>query len=261
MAEEKKDNRLYYFFDPVLLRMTQRTKPQVSDLAQVKWAWSLHDAKRNDGSVSSRHVGISAKAAAEINASSMRDELLDVVRALNTSSSAMQTAEPSFTATLKHVNMEDEAHRSVGLQCGLTGGQTCASIQVTESDVADGAIDVSKIEEQITVLESQRRDADQPLDRTTHTRHFSHCNIAPDEYPVFIADARALGVANRFGFVSLPTVPELELPPRRRVRNVEPIDYPHLFGSHREQLDEALINRIDRTHALWVANSGFIPKY
>ena len=47
-----------------------------------------------------------------------------------------------------------------------------------------------------------------------HSTHHPHCNVPPALYPVFPSDARALGISNRYGFLSLPR-PSAELPPLR----------------------------------------------
>ena len=227
----------------------------LDDLAKVKWAWSVSSEARRDAG-----PRISSKAAAAISSSPMRDDLMDVVRMLNTNSAGCQTSEPSYTASLRTVSMDDNDHRSVGLQCGLAGRQSSAAVQVSESDVADGSIDVDTL--QSTMLRDNEFASSAKESRNTlHTRHAPHCGLTPDDYPLFLHDAKVLGVANRFGFLSMPKLEVGSLPPRRNQKLVEPVDYPHLYGSHNEQIDEALLNRIDRTHALWAANSGFVPRF
>lgn len=233
---------------------TSNRTTAAAEQPQIKWAWSLQGGDRQ----------ISAQAAAQISASPMRDDLLEVVRLLNTVPASVQTQEPSYTASLRSVTMPDETHRTIGLQCGLAGKQTNASVQVADSDVVEGMIDVEGYNKALERDADERRDgAFYPGGNTSnqHTRHLPHCGLTVEDYPMFLGDAKALGVANRFGFLSLPTLPETELPPRRRVKFVQPIDYPHLYGNHEEQIDDELLRRIDRTHSLWVANSGFIPKY
>jgi len=220
----------------------------------IKWAWSA----------TAGGPKAVPKSIAEPNAA-LKEEMVDVVRLLSTTAAETQTVEPSFTKTLRSVRMEGDDSRSIAVQAGHRSGVVHATTQVTEGDVAEAhAVDCWD-EEGVGLPPGQGR-YDDPLmsgnlpRKAQHSAHVPHCGIDAEEYPTYLADARALGVCNRYGFLSLPRSP-FELPPRRRVKAMSPVDYPHLYGRHDLRLDEALSNRLARAHNLWIQSSGFVPKY
>jgi hypothetical protein len=221
----------------------------------IKWAWA---ASPGGPKTVTKQAVLDANPA-------MKDDLLDVVRLLSTTAAETQTVEPSFTKTLRSVHMEGDDHRSIAVQAGHRSGHNHATTQVTESDVAEFVGVEAWDEDGIGLPPGQGR-ADDPLHtghlppKAMHSSHHPHCGIDSEQYPVYLADARALGVCNRYGFLSLPKSP-MELPPRRRVKAMSPVDYPHLYGRHQLGLDEGVSNRLSRAHNLWIQSSGFVPKF
>ena len=90
--------------------------------------------------------------------------------------------------------------------------------------------------------------------------HFPYCGIPSEEFPVLMAEARRQGVANQYGFISMPTQP-FSLPPRRKVRAIQPVDFPHLYGSHPLHIDEQSSTQLSRAYTLWTQCTGFVPKF
>ena len=90
--------------------------------------------------------------------------------------------------------------------------------------------------------------------------HFPYCGIPAEEFPVLMGEARRQGVANQYGFISLPNQP-FSLPPRRKVRVIQPVEYPHLYGSHHLSIDEQSATQLSRAYTLWTQSTGFVPKF
>lgn len=233
--------------------MNNSMSPSAKDeAADLRWAWSAPSSSPRK------------KERALPAASPLQAELRDVVRLLSTNTIEVQTSEPSFTQTLRQVHMAGEGHRTIALQVGTTSRNNHASTQVNETDVAEVPDASDALDDELHGTDG--RLAESPWKRAwqgegqAHSIHVPHCDVPADQYPTFISDAKAVGVCNRYGFVARPK-PPVELPPRRRVKAINPVDYPHLYGTHDLYLDEGTSNRLNRTHNLWVSSSGFVPKF
>ena len=238
------------------------------DHSRVKWAWSMDRqqplaAGGGGGLPSNLRTGSGSPVPnsfmKELEASAVKGDLLDVVRLISTSTVEIQTAEPSYTQSLTNVRMEQgDKARSIAVQAGHRYGKTNSEMQVVEADIAaDG-------EQSRDVFGGDNREEDPLLTiapvSSMHSQYLPNCNVPADLYPVFMSDARALGVSNRYGYVALPK-PAVELPARRRVKAIAPVDYPHLYGSHNPTLDEHTGRQLHRAHGLWTSQCGFVPKY
>jgi hypothetical protein len=247
------------------------------EAADMRWAWSADRSKGADAAASSARREHSA---AGLNSSSrgggeLDDDMADVVKLLSTATAQAQTDEPSYTQTVRSVHTDEAGNRGIGIQAGTTARHQNASTQVNENDVADVPESAAYDDEVLGhgadgTGGSTQHGHEQSLlyPRSTGiatsvgcgSAHLPHSSIPTDRYPAFVNDARALGVCNRYGFISMPR-PPVELPPRRRIKAICPADYPHLYGTHDLELEEGASNRINRAHNLWVMSSGFVPKF
>lgn len=243
----------------------------------MRWAWS---ASQGRGPRSGGRRGGNAQPTPPP-PTELENDMFEVVQMLSTATAQMQTVEPSFTATLRQVHADHAGNRQIGIQAGATARHTNAATQVNENDVAD-VPDSAAYDDEVHGFGGGGASLSGPSwigggggadpagasgsrvnalpSAAGGSVHRPHCDIPPDRYPAFVADARALGVCNRYGFISMPK-PPVELPPRRRIKAICPADYPHLYGTHDLQLDEGANNRINRAHNLWVLSSGFVPKF
>jgi hypothetical protein len=219
-----------------------------ADKARVRWAWSMDRSSREMRPLLSH-----------LDESSVRTDLLDIVRVLSSRTVEVQTDEPSYTMRLANVQMETDRHRSIALQCGATKRTNTVGLQVVEADIAvDGqARDVyGSVSESHPLL---REDVLGPLE-ALHSQYQPSCAVPVELYPSFMSDARAVGIANRYGYVSLPK-PAVTLAPRRVKTTVDPLTVPHLYGSHNLELEEDVTTHLHRANLLWAATSGFVPKF
>uniref|UniRef100_A0A7S1KZL4 Uncharacterized protein n=1 Tax=Neobodo designis TaxID=312471 RepID=A0A7S1KZL4_NEODS len=235
------------------------------EAADVRWAWSADRSKTSNR----RRSELDASAAR--GPDNLDDDMLEVVKLLSTATAQAQTDEPSFTQTVRSVHTDEAGNRGIGIQAGTTARHQNASTQVNENDVADVPESAAYDDE---VLGRGDDGGASPHEQSLlnprsggyatsvgcGSTHMPHSAIPADRYPAFVNDARALGVCNRYGFISMPR-PPVELPPRRRIKAICPADYPHLYGTHDLQLEEGASNRINRAHNLWVMSSGFVPKF
>jgi hypothetical protein len=229
---------------------------EMMENSRVKWAWSMDRQQPMDDPAvySPRRSGI----ASVVEGSSVRMDLMDVIRLISTSTVQTQTMEPSYTMSLTNVKMESEVSRSIAVQCGHRMKQENSSMQVVEADIAADGVEHRDAFGNVD-------DDDDPMltvgpVTSMHSAYLPNCNVPASLYPVFMSDARALGICNRYGYVALPK-PPVELPPRRRVKAISPMDYPHLYGSHNPALDEHTGRQLHRAHGLWTSQCGFVPKY
>ena len=195
----------------------------------------------------------------------LREDLLDVVRLLSGSSVATQTDAPSYIMALHGIHMETDCHRSIAIQNGESMRLTTSAVQCVEADIAvaqrslrshldtSGALAISQSESESRIGSTVTSSPAPAMFRPTSS-------IPTQLYPSFMNDAQAIGISNRYGFVSLPQ-PSFHLPPRRRMKFIEPIQMPHLFGSHRLELGDEVVTNLSRANALWSLTSGFVPKY
>ena len=234
-----------------------------------------------------------------ITQSDVRGDLLDVLRMISSGSVSIQTEAPSMTRTMRTVQMENGgASRSIALQCGINKQQNNASTQCTESEVMGTMLvdETDNVDELMAASgqndggkeNNQNNHEDSDLNAsfsgtrmmnstfggnsaatkdkgayggsTLHSRHLPHSDIPADSFPSFLAEAKQLGVCNRYGFVSLPKAPFM-LPPRRSVKTVDPSTVTHLFAKHNCRLDDSTGGRLNRTLQLWTQGSGFVPKF
>ena len=218
------------------------------DKARVRWAWTMDRSSRDVRPLLSH-----------LEQSTVRNDLMDVVRVLSSKTVEVQTTEPSYTMALANVKMETDHHRSIALQCGATKQTRTTGMQVVEADIAVEAHprDVYGAAEEGGPL--LRVEAVGQLD-SKHSAYQPTCTIPTELYPTFMSDARAVGIANRYGYVSLPK-PAVTLAPRRIKTTVEPLMVPHLYGSHDLQLEDDVATHLHRAHLLWAGTSGFVPKY
>ncbi|CUG87507.1 Hypothetical protein, putative, partial [Bodo saltans] len=230
--------------------------------ARIQWAWMADS--RGDAT---------KKAVQGIDRSLVRPELLDVVRMMSSCTIETQTVEPSYIMRMNNVKMETERHRSIATQIGAPREKSSKAAQVVEADIVRSSqrgLQLYSMEEH-AMMSSPGRDggggggggardmdsATSPMrhgrmvdvrdergyllgevsdDANLHSQYRPNCDIPYTAYPVFMPDARAQGVANRYGYISLPQqiVP---LPPRRRKKFIAPADVPYLYGSHDLVLD------------------------
>jgi hypothetical protein len=218
-----------------------------------------------------RRTAVSVKQRDALLGSDVRGELVDLMRALGSNAIAVQTDAPSMTRTLRSVQLEGTGDkRSIGLQCGPNQLQSNASTQVTESEVLKSmhsAADDEVNARLYGLLDEPDADAAafaaaQAQQRAVgaHSRHLTHTDVRAEDYPNFLQEARAMGICNRYGYISLPR-PAYQLPPRRTVKAVEPVQVPHLYGSHDLHIDDAVAGRLQRMLHLWTSHSGFVPKF
>lgn len=233
----------------------------------IRWAW-MADLSRDDR----RHRVLN-----DVDRSSVRDGLLDVVRLLSSSTISTQTDEPSYTSTLGNMKMETDRHRSIASQAGVTKEKKSKAMQVVEADIVvssqrhnagwysgkenKGATDHHHNGGELDVA-ATRAEEMLHLNQAEGTASFYRptCELGVDAYPVYMSEARELGVANRYGYISLPqhVVP---LPPRRLKKLVEPVDVPYLYGTHDLELADHVSGHLSRAHSLWTQSSGFVPKF
>lgn len=226
--------------------------------------------------------------------SEVKSDLLDVLRMISSGSVSIQTDAPSMTRSQRTVQMESGgASRSIALQCGLNKQQNNAATQVSESEVLGTLLEdtADAVDEMIgsggndggngddddengnTMMNGTFRggNASFRLGNTTkdkgafggstvHSRHLPNSDIPADSFPSFLAEAKQLGVCNRYGFISMPKPPFM-LPPRRSVKTVDPGQVTHLYAKHNIKLDDATNGRLSRTLQLWTQGSGFVPKF
>jgi hypothetical protein len=219
-----------------------------ADKARVRWAWTMDRSSREVRPLLSH-----------LEQSTVRSDLMDIVRVLSSRTVEVQTEEPSYTMALANVKMETDRHRSIALQCGATQRTNTVGLQVVEADIAvDGQPrDVyGGVSESMPLL---RVDVTGHLE-AVHSQYQPSCSVPVELYPTFMSDARAVGIANRYGYVSLPK-PAVALAPRRVKTTVEPLMVPHLYGSHDLGLEEDVTTHLHRAHLLWAGTSGFVPKY
>lgn len=224
-----------------------RSRQTEAERAKVKWAWSMDRAART-----------SSRLVEELERSAVKEDLLDVVRLLSSNTIETQTVEPSYTATLRNVKLEANGARSIAVQCGQKVTQQSSGMQVVEADIVAEAAPRHALTDALNPEEAPLLDVGHV--GSFHSSYLPTCNVPADLYPVFMSDARALGISNRYGYVALPK-PPVELPPRRHVKVVNPADYPHLYGSHELHIDEHTTAQLNRAHSLWASSSGFVPKY
>lgn len=224
-----------------------RNRQAEAERAKVKWAWSMDRAARS-----------STRLVEDIERSAVKEDLLDVVRLLSSNTVETQTAEPSYTASLRNVKMEASGARSIAVQCGQKVTQQSSEMQVVEADIVAESAPRDALSFGTNPEEAPMLDVDGVS--SLHSAYQPTCNVPADLYPVFMSDARALGISNRYGYVALPK-PPVELPPRRHVKVVNPLEYPHLYGSHQLHIDEHTAAQLNRAHSLWASSSGFVPKY
>lgn len=231
------------------------------DRSRIEWAWT---ARRDEGGgsrrasqdLAARHAIRDVNAPDAIFSGAVGEELMDVVKWLSTRTTETQTKERSYTSALNNIQSDPAGvRRSIAVQCGSTLQQDTTTTQVVEADLhlegaasgsADGTADT--FDREPTAVMSM------------HSAYSPSCNIPYESYPVFMADARTLGIANRYGYVALPR-PPAQLPPRRSVKAVAPVEYPHLFATHDVEIDEPTQQQIERAHRFWTSSSGFVPKY
>jgi hypothetical protein len=231
--------------------------PQRSDeAADMRWAWSASPSGK-------REAGRRAEKS-RLDQSPLHEDMLEVVRLLSTATAEVQTQEPSFTQQMRQVHTDDDGNRCIAIQAGTTARTVNASTQVNENDVAavpETSLYDDAYEGYESALAHPQTSMASPLTTAMgNSTHRPHSDIPAEQYPGFLSDAKALGVCNRYGFISLPQ-PPVQLPPRRRIKAIAPVDYPHLYGTHDIHLDDGVTNRISRAHSLWVASSGFVPKF
>jgi hypothetical protein len=252
-----------------------------TERARIQWAWMADS--RGDAT---------KKAVQGIDRSQVRPELLDVVRMMSSCTIETQTVEPSYVMRMNNVKMETERHRSIATQIGEPREKSSKAAQVVEADIVRSSrrgLQLYSMEDAMmssspggdshgargrdsaTSPRSARmidaRDesgyliGDMPAEGSTlYSQYRPTCDIPYTSYPVFMPDARAQGVANRYGYISLPQqiVP---LPPRRRKKFIAPTDVPYLYGSHDLVLDDRTTTHLQRAHSLWSQSAGFVPKY
>lgn len=239
-----------------------------TERARIQWAWmadSRGDAKK--------------KAVQGIDRSRVRPELLDVVRMMSSCTIETQTVEPSFVMRMNNVRMETDRHRSIATQIGAPKEQCSRAAQVVEADIVrssrrglqlymmddqdDKVIDASPNGKNAAggaVVARVDEDSRDLRDEDLHSQYRPSCDIPHTAYPIFMPDARAQGVSNRYGFISLPQQ-IVQLPPRRRKKFISPADVPYLYGTHELELDERTSTHLQRAHSLWSQSAGFVPKY
>lgn len=224
--------------------------------------------------------------------SEVKNDLLDVLRMISSGSVSIQTEAPSMTRSMRTVQMEaGGASRSIALQCGINKEQSSVGTQVSESEVLGTMLeDPDSAVENMMHSGADKGGADgsggggspgsgggygnsgsagsgaptrerNPYAASQgHSRHLPHSDVAADNYPTFLGEAKAQGLCNRYGFLSLPK-PPFVLPPRRSVKTVDPATCTHLFAKHPIRLDDATNGRLNRTLQLWTQGSGFVPKF
>jgi hypothetical protein len=214
------------------------TPSRSHEAADLRWAWSASPAGR------SRTRDAQPKQATQL-----EEDLGDVVKLLSTATAQVQTQDPSFTQMLRQVHTEEDGSRCIAIQAGVTAKCVSASTQVNENDVA--AVPESSLYDEDAAdnlhehLLLHPQTSQNPMSGPAGgaSTHKPFCELPAESYPGFVADAKALGVCNRYGFISLPR-PPVELPPRRRIKAINPADYPHLYGTHDVALDDSTFNRI-----------------
>lgn len=232
-----------------------------TERAKVHWAWMADargDAKK--------------KAVQGIDTSAVRSELLDVVRMLSSSTVETQTAAPSFVMQQNNIRMETDRHRSIATQIGAPKQKANKALQVVEADVVrtlrGGAVMNLYAETQEMQTETDEPahaagtldtllDDDESL---THSHYRPVCDVSHEAYPVYMSDARAQGIANKYGYISLPRH-IVQLPPRRRKKFISPTEVSFLYGVHELQLDDNASTHLNRALSLWSQAAGFVPKY
>ncbi|CUF65159.1 Hypothetical protein, putative [Bodo saltans] len=194
------------------------------------------------------------------------------------------TACLATSCAMNNVKMETERHRSIATQIGAPREKSSKAAQVVEADIVRSSqrgLQLYSMEEH-AMMSSPGRDGGgggargmdsvtSPMrhgrmvdardergyllgevsdDANLHSQYRPNCDIPYTAYPVFMPDARAQGVANRYGYISLPQqiVP---LPPRRRKKFIAPADVPYLYGSHDLVLDDRTTTHLQRAHSLW----------
>lgn len=247
-----------------------------TERARIQWAWMADS--RGDAT---------KKAVQGVDRSQVRPELLDVVRMMSSCTIETQTMEPSYIMKVNNVKMETDRHRSIATQIGASREKVSKAAQVVEADIVRSSrrgLQLYTMEDAMASSTGGRggedygapparggmlgdRDSRGYLhddggadDAQLPSQYRPSCDIPHTAYPVFMPDARAQGVANRYGFISLPQqiVP---LPPRRRKKFIAPTDVPYLYGSHDLALDDRTSTHLHRAHSLWSQSAGFVPKY
>jgi hypothetical protein len=235
-----------------------------TERARIQWAWmadSRGDAKK--------------KAVQGVDKSQVRPELLEVVRMMSSCTIQTQTVEPSYVMEINNVKMETDRHRSIATQIGAPREKCSRAAQVVEADIVQssrrGLQLYSALEDRMTLqsggeggrgalVTGHEGDANAEADAELPSHYRPTCDIPYSAYPIFMPDATAQGVANRYGYISLPQH-IVQLPPRRRRKFVSPTDVPYLYGSHDLELDDRTATHLQRAHSLWSQCAGFVPKY
>eukprot|EP00759_Apiculatamorpha_spiralis_P049851 PhF_6_TR44490/c0_g1_i2/m.68515 len=119
----------------------------------------------------------------------------------------------------------NSAGRTVACQVGFVTHST-SEAQVTEEDIAASQTprDVYFVYDPMTPTQLGCA-----YPSMKHSAFYPTCNLESQEFPEYMTDAQALGVVNRYGYISLPRH-AVDLPARRHEKFIRPVDYPHLYG-------------------------------